>query len=124
MTAQSEQPPTQVYKQVKISVDSYVALAFKEACAKKNISMAAKLSEFMAGYSKSVMHKKPSPDYTTKRQRRAAVKSIVKQLEQIKDFEERYRDAIPENLQSSIVYENADQWVSWLEEALEILGSM
>ena len=85
--------------------------------------MAGKLSEYMSNYSKSTMERKPLPDYTTKRQRRTAVKSIIKQLEQIKDFEERYRDAIPENLQGSIVYENADQCVSWLEEALEILDS-
>ena len=61
---------------------------------------------------------------STKRQRRAAIRSIMQQLEQIKAAEERYRDNIPENLQGSVVFEKADQYVSLLDEALDLLGSL
>jgi hypothetical protein len=108
-------------KQVKISVASDLAIAFKQACDAANITMTEKLSQYMAEYTNTAM-KKPEVSYTTKRQRRTAVKSIIRQLEQIKAYEERYRDNIPENLQGSIVYDNADECVSWLEESIDILG--
>jgi hypothetical protein len=101
-----------------------VASAFKDACDAKNVSMASVLSEFMAGYSASALtNSKRPPDYATKRRRRTAITSIVKQLEQIKIAEEQYRDNIPVNLQGSAVYDNAEQSVSWLEEAIDLLAS-
>ena len=112
------------HKQVKVSVGMDVALAFKEACATSNITMANKLEQFMADYSKTVMKRKSSPDYTTRRQRRTAIKKIIEQLEQIKSFEERYRDRIPENLQGSAVYDTAEEYVSSMEEAIELLSSI
>jgi len=111
-------------KQVKVSVPADIAENFKQACAKANVSMANQLSTYMADYSESAKVKKPTPDYTTKRRRRAAIQSIIEQLGQIKDFEERYRDNIPENLKNSIIYDTADEHVSWLEEAIEALGSI
>ena len=108
--------------QVKISVVPELAYAFKSACTASNVSMAEALSGFMAKYTNTVIKRKP--EYTTRRQRRTAVKSITQQLEQIKAEEERYRDAIPENLQGSVVYETADQSVSFLDEAIELLISI
>jgi hypothetical protein len=108
-------------KQLKISVDPEVASAFKAACAKSKVSMASKLSEYMAKCSKIIAKRKP--ELTTRRQRRAEVDAIRLRLELIRDAEERYRDAIPENLQGSVVFDNADQTVSQLEEALELLES-
>lgn len=110
------------YQQVKISAPASVAVAFREACTAKNVSMASVLSGFMADYSNTAMIRdKHPPDYATKRQRRAAINSIVKQLEQIKTAEEQYRDNIPENLQGSVVFDNAEQCVSWIEEAIDLL---
>ena len=108
--------------QVKISVMPELASAFKSACTASNVSMAEALSGFMAKYTNTVIKRKP--EYTTRRQRRTAVRSITQQLEQIKAEEERYRDAIPENLQGSVVYETADQSVSFLDEAIELLISI
>jgi hypothetical protein len=68
------------------------------------------------------MRKKLSPKYETKRQRRAAVKSIINLLGQIKYSEEQYMSRIPENLQGSVVYDNAEQCVSCLDEAIDTLG--
>ena len=59
-----------------------------------------------------------------KRQRRAAVAKIILILEDILRSEEAYRDRIPENLQASTVFDNADQWVSVLEDTIESLASL
>ena len=104
------------YKQVKISVPLELAATFKSACAAANVSMSETLMQFMAKYAKTPAKRKP--EYATRRQRRAAILAMSRQFEQILDSEERCRDAIPENLQGSVVYETADQIVSSLEEAL------
>ena len=65
---------------------------------------------------------KISPTYTTKRQRRAAMKRILSQLEQIKAAQEKSRDNFPENLQGSSAYEAAEECINALEEAIEILA--
>jgi hypothetical protein len=84
--------------------------------------MAEKLSQRMIGYGDTITKRKP--EYTTRRQRRTAVKTISRQLEKIKAAEERYRDAIPENLLGSVVFDNADQCVSSLDEVIELTGSI
>jgi len=122
------------YTQVKVYVSPDVAIAFKRACATSNVSMSGKLSQFMSEYSNNDFYQKslsntaishkPSIDYSTKRRRRTAILSLIQQLEQIKDAEESCRDNIPVNLQSSVVFENADQCVSLLEEAIDLLVSI
>jgi hypothetical protein len=112
------------YKQLKVSVSPELAIAFSKACITADVSMTGVISKFMSEFSSTAMQRKPSPDYTTKRQRRAAINKITKQLEQIMFFEERYRDSIPENLQNSVVFDNAEQFISSLEEAIEILSSI
>ena len=62
-------------------------------------------------------------DYTTKRQRRTAMKTIISQLEMIKAAEERSRDNVPDNLHNSPAFEVAEECISALDEALEILRS-
>jgi len=111
-------------KQVKVSVPPNVAAAFKKMCADNDVSMAGELTQYMADYASVEKGKKDATlDFSTKRKRRKAIKSIIKQLEQIKGFEEQYRDNIPENLQGSTVYDNAEECVAWLEEAIELLDS-
>jgi len=112
------------YTQVKVSVDPEVAAAFKEACASSGVSMARKLSQYMSEYSNMANKNKRSPEYSTKRQRRAAVKTIVQQLERIKEAEEQCQNAIPENLQGTVIFENADECISSLEEVIDLLRSI
>jgi hypothetical protein len=112
------------YTQIKVSVEPEVAAAFKRACAASNVSMAAVLTQFMTEYSNAAPKRAPEPDYSARRVRRAAMTRIVRQMEQIMSAEEQYRDNIPENLQGSVVFEKADDCVSLLEEALELLGSI
>ena len=110
------------YAQVKVSVDPELAASFKSACMAADVSMASMVSRFMADFSGAMLRHKP-PEYSTRRLRRAAVAKLTQQLEQIKDSEARYRDAIPGNLQNSSVYETADETVSLIEEAMEMLAS-
>jgi hypothetical protein len=112
------------YTQLKVSVSPETASAFKAACASSGVSMAGKLSQYMAEYSKTARNNGRPPVYATKRQRRAAVKSIVQELERIKAAEEHSRDSIPENLQGAEIFENADQCVSSLDEVIELLASI
>jgi hypothetical protein len=111
------------YKQVKVTVDPAIAFHFKKACGSLGVSMASVLSQFMVDYSKMPIYPNPSPDYSTRKQRRAAIHTIARQLGEVKDWEERYRDNIPENLQGSMVYERADELVSLLDEVTDLLGS-
>jgi hypothetical protein len=112
------------YTQIRVAVDPDVASAFKRACMASKVSLAGKLTQFMAEYSKTTIKRKTKPDYSTKRQRRAAMHSLIKEIEHIRDAEEQYRDNIPENLQGSVVFDTADECVSLLEEAIELLSSI
>ena len=112
------------YKQVKVSVKPEIATAFKDACESANVSMASEISQFMSHYSNTCANKAGySPDLSTRRKRRTAVSSIIKQLERIKDNEERCRDNIPDNLQGSAAFDNAEQCIDLLCEAIDLLES-
>jgi len=110
------------YTQIKVSVDPRVATAFKNACRVSNISMAASLTGFMEDFAACRVKQNLVPDYSTRRQRRAALITIIDQLKQIKANEERVRDNMPENLQGSCVYDTAEEAVSSLEEAINTLS--
>jgi stalled ribosome rescue protein Dom34 len=112
------------YTQIKASVDPDVAVAFKMACVASNVSMAAVLTQLMTEYSNAAKKHEPTPDYSTRRVRRAAMARIVRQMEEIMAAEEKYRDNIPENLRGSVVFDKADESVSLLEETIELLGSI
>ena len=110
------------YTQIKVSVSPELALAFKTACASADDTMTSALSKFMADYCHTRLKPKVS-DFSTRRRRRAAISRLLRELELIKDAEIRYIDRIPENLQGSIIYDNAEQAVSLMDEAAEILAS-
>ena len=110
--------------QVKISVDTKIAVSFKQACAADNVSMASKLTCFMADYSNSLMKSRDAPGYTTRRKRRAVIKRIIADLEQLKSAEERLIDNAPENLQDAPIYETADEYVSIFEDVIDQLREM
>jgi hypothetical protein len=117
------------YAQVKVHVDPKVAAAFKAACAVNEVSMASELSKFMTEYSHcgsaNVGRAPKTKDPLASRpKRRVLLTGLLRQLEQIKSGEEAYRDNIPENLQTSMRYEAAEESISGLEEAIEILAAV
>jgi len=111
------------YTQMKAAVPPGLASAFKKTCAASDASMRFVLMEFMADYCKINIDKKKDADYSTRKLRRAAIEKITQQLCRIRDAEEEYRDRIPLNLQGSIMYDNADETVAFLDEAIESLLS-
>ena len=111
------------YKQVKISVSPGLAEAFKAACVAANEPMASVLAKHMAEYSQARTCAGPAPGLATRRQRRAALKRLIVQLESIKAAEGRYRDNIPDSLLGSAVYDRAEETISAMEEAAELLAS-
>jgi hypothetical protein len=119
------------YTQVKVSVDPALAATFKNACDAAGVSMAAMLSRFMAEYCaapdrKPVKNKRAaySGDVSTRLKRRNAVNAVIEQMERIKGAEELYRDNIPDNLRGSMHFENAEQSLSLMDEAIDILMSI
>lgn len=120
----NEQIQSKKAKQVKVTVDSDLALQFSKTCAEAGVSMTGAISKFMSEFTNTAVKKKHLPDYSTKRQRRAAIKKIIIQLEQIMNCEAMYMDCIPDNLRGSVFFDNAEQFVSSLEEAIETLTSI
>lgn len=109
------------YTQVKVSVPPDVASAFKAKCMEKGVSMTSEILRFMGEQENSVK-KTFTYAYTTRQQRRRAVKILMEQIEKIMDAEQQYKENIPSNLEGSCLYEAAEQAVSAFEEALDILN--
>jgi len=110
------------YTQIKAAVRPEIAAAFKAACQADNVSMNSELSRFMESRGADVSALKPEKDLLASRGRRGKLLgALIEQLERIKDAEETYKENIPENLQGSVRYENAEQAIEALEEALEAL---
>lgn len=66
----------------------------------------------------------PAVDCSTRRKRRAALDSLVLILEQIVEGEITYRDNMPDNLYGSDAYEDSDNNIDLMEEALNALHSV
>ena len=112
------------YAQIKVSVSPKVAEAFKAVCQAEKVSMAGELSKFMTIRSGTVSSAGGlRKDLLSSRgDRRKRVFELIRELEQIKSAEERYRDAIPENLTSSVRYDNAEESINVLEEVIAALA--
>jgi len=114
-----------LYKQLKVSVDSGLAEAFKAACLNAGVSMATEISDFLAARTDALAGQSAKvakqASYDTRRKRRQHVGSIILNLETIRDYEDAYRANIPDNLQSGPAYENAELAVDNLEQAIELL---
>jgi len=109
-------------RQLKVHVPLDVFIALKNMSAARDASMSAVITKLIS--EATGMNKRPpklDPDYSTRHRRNAAIQNIIKQLQSIKEYEERCRDNIPENLQNSVVYEEAESHIEWLDEVLEVL---
>lgn len=111
------------YTQIKVSIQPGLAEAFKAKCKSENVSMANKISQFMILETNGRRPEKPTPDpYSTRQKRRKALDIQMGELEAMLEAERGYMENIPENLQSSCFFEAAEQTVSALGEALDILA--
>ena len=62
-----------------------------------------------------------TPGMESRSKRRAIAEKIITQLQNLLDNEEACMDNIPENLQESAAYENAEHSAAFLREAIESL---
>jgi len=110
-------------RQLKVQVPLEVFIALENMSATHSISMSALITKLIVEATGNRPKLVVESDYSTRRRRNAAITSIIKEIQRIKEYEERYRDNIPENLQNSVVYEAAEQHIEWLDEVLEVLNS-
>jgi hypothetical protein len=113
------------YSEVKASLGKELVNQFKTKCRDNNVSIASVLSGFMSEYcnmpSRNKGRSKSSP-FDTRPKRRRMVTIMAGQLDEILQCEIAYRENIPENLQSSVRAECADDSIEKLTEALDILN--
>jgi hypothetical protein len=119
------------YVQIKAAVHPDIADSFKAVCAATGVSVAGELSRFMAKHaavtatSKAVITKTERVNsVSTMKKRRKVVRAVTELLEQVRDAEERFIANAPENLQSALIYETAEQYVSVLDDVIELLGGI
>jgi len=113
------------YDQIKLSVPKELAKNFKKKCIEINIPMAQVLKQAMLEFCELKTPKiKPTskkPQVTTRQKRRKAIAFALEIIEDARDAEAAYLEAIPENLQNSSRYEDAQASVEALEEAAQAL---
>jgi hypothetical protein len=88
--------------------------------------MAGEISRFMAEYSavKTQAKAPPSEDLSSRRRRRKAVSEMALQMGRVLDAETRSHDNVPENLRGASAYEDDEERISVIEEAVELLSSI
>jgi len=113
------------YDQIKLSVPKELAKNFKKKCIDSNIPMAQVLKQAMlefCGSKKQRIRPTPKkPKVDTRQKRRKAIAFALKIIEEARDAEAAYLNAIPENLQNSSRYEDAETCIAALEEAAQAL---
>jgi NAD(P)H-nitrite reductase large subunit len=104
--------------QLKVRVPPEAAAAFKAECAAKGLSMTSAFSMLIEGAGSL----RPTlADLSTRRQRRKEVSRLITELLRVRDAEAAYMERIPENLKGGQPYEDAEQSVSTMEEAIDLL---
>ena len=121
------------YKQINIAVRPELVEAFVIACERNEISMREVLVSFINTYAsqpsipssqKQTSVKDLQPIIATRSDRRKALTNIIRQIEMIRDAEEKYKENMPENLKNSSRYESAEQAVLTMDEAIGLLGEV
>ena len=115
------------YDQIKLSVPKELARNFKKKCIDSNIPMAQVLKqailEFCGLKKPKIRYASKKPQFDTRQKRRKAIAFALEIVEDARNAEATYLEAIPGNLQNSSRYEVAEACVAVLEEAAQILES-
>jgi len=111
------------YRQIKICAPPEIASAFKSTCQSDNVSMSGEIIAFMKKRVDSKALSIPEKDLLmTRAGRRAKLYSLIHELYLIKGAEQAYQENIPSNLQGSIRYDAAEECVTAIEEAIDLLN--
>jgi hypothetical protein len=113
------------YTNVTAAMDPELAAKLKENCKENSVSVTSVITELVAGYlNTEAPEPKERPQKKAPDNRGRRSKELWKHISAIEEIcrgEERYLDNIPENLQSSIRYENAESSVEHLQSAIDEL---
>jgi hypothetical protein len=104
-----------------------VAERFAAACAERGESQASVLTAAMLKYIGEKPPKKPAQAVagcSTRRHRRAAMKRVLAELEQIRCGEDDLANSAPPGLEGAPMYQEAAEHVETLDEALDQLGAI
>ena len=113
------------YTQIKVAVKHQTAAGFKAACATSGISMASELAGFMEEYINPTEGKETLQiRVKTLGDRRRAMAMLCTLMTEIRDAEEDYMNRIPENLQGSSRYDDADERIGKLDEVIDIISDI
>jgi uncharacterized protein YdiU (UPF0061 family) len=107
--------------QVKFTVDSSIAEAFKAACKEAGVSMASEFIQFMADKIGTGKIKPALPSVVTRQLRRRELKTLIMRLSRILNAEEICRNNTPKNLQESEQYETTETCIEALSEVIEMM---
>ena len=102
--------------QIKFTIESDIVSVFKTRCAGKGVSMTSVIREWMKICELKTVSRL---NVSTRLHRRKAVLDIINMLGCVLDFEEEYRDKIPESFTQR--YEAADRACEQLTEAIGCL---
>ena len=114
---------TSGYTQLKVFLKPEIAEAFRRKCTSGGASMASVITDLVT-VGGPVRLKGLVINVDTRQQRRKAIGKIIAEIEAIMTAELQYSESIPENLRGSIRYEAAEEAVSALEEAIDILSGV
>ena len=114
------------YTPVKVAVKHETAAGFKTACTAAGTSMASVLSDFMDKYAcGTTQEKKNAPvNVKTLRDRRKAMSMIQTLITEMRNAEEGFMNRMPENFQGSDRYDEAEERLEKLDEAIDIISDI
>jgi len=113
------------YTNVTVAMNPELAAMLKEDCKQKSVSVTSVITELVAGYLDAehpAPKEKPQKKAADNRGRRR--RELWKHIASIEDIcrnEEAYMSNIPENLQGSVRYEDAESCVEHLYAAIDEL---
>jgi len=113
------------YKQLNVALPPDLAAAFKAACGANNEPTRQVVARLVSEYAAMPPPRKraaAAPDCSTRKTRRIAARSILDQLEELREAEEEYKDGIPESMYNR--REEAENAVSALDDAIAAIEGL
>ena len=113
------------YTTVKVTVKHETAAGFKAVCTAAGASMESVLGSFMDKYTGTPQECTPTRiSVSSLRDRRKAMAMVNAMITEIRNAEEDYLNNTPESLQSTSRYDEADERLGKLDEAIEAIGDI
>jgi len=115
------------YTQIKAYIAPDIASAFKSACLAAGSSMNSQLAKFMVNYCQMQPNQKPARVtelFHTKAKRRKAHDKLLCEFILLRDAQEHANDNVPENFRDTKSFEEAEEIVNKMDEAIYILESI